>query len=271
MNKAQIALLGVSLASGALAFYLFQPSEPPPAQMQQQAAPAPVVTMDEILVARAPLEFGSTITDQNVGWQQWPANVPLDAAIKKKDNPKAIEDMKGSVVRGAFMVNEPIRKERLVKGANANFMATLVAPGKRAVAINVDSSGATTAGNFILPNDRVDIVRTYRDEELAKLGSGDAMASEVIFRNVKVLAIGPNVQNQDGKPVVTGTNATLELDPRQAEYVILAQRTGQLSLVLRNLTDALQNAEVTDNQNEARSDKSLSIVRFGVTTTLRAK
>ena len=36
---------------------------------------------------------------------------------------------------------------------------------------------------------------------------------------------------------MTGETATLELSPAQAEEVILAQKIGQLSLVLRSLAD----------------------------------
>jgi hypothetical protein len=35
-----------------------------------------------------------------------------------------------------------------------------------------------------------------------------------------------------------GANATLELTPFQAETIVLAQRVGQLSLILRSMTDA---------------------------------
>ena len=56
---------------------------------------------------------------------------------------------------------EPIRQEKLVKGANAGFMSAVLPTGKRAVAINIDWQGATSAGGFILPNDHVDVIRTY--------------------------------------------------------------------------------------------------------------
>ena len=41
-----------------------------------------------------------------------------------------------------------------------------------------------------------------------------------------MLAIGQNVQEENGKKVVVGSNATLELDPEQAELIVLAQHTG---------------------------------------------
>ena len=64
------------------------------------------------------------------------------------------------------------------------------------------------------------------------------MASELVVSNVRVLAMGQTVETKNGEAVVTGATATLELDPRQAEIVLLAQRSGSLALELRPLVDA---------------------------------
>ncbi len=55
------------------------------------------------------------------------------------------------------------------------------------------------------------------------------VVSETLLRNIRVLAIGQNIQERNGEKVVVGETATLELDPRQVETVTLAQRQGQLS------------------------------------------
>ena len=190
--------------------------------------------------------------------------------VRKSGNPKAIEDVKGAIVRGTFLAGEPIRMDRLVKGPTAGLMSTMIGPGMRAVAINIDASGDRSAGGFIVPNDRVDVLRTFRDDEASKQGQGDVMVTQTILSNVRVLAIGQNIQTADGKPVVIGGNATLELDPKQAELVVLAQRTGQLSLVLRSLMDATKPvaAETVSPQSD---DKTMTVVRFGVPSQLRAR
>ena len=59
--------------------------------------------------------------------------------------------------------------------------------------------------------------------------------------------------------VVVGETATLELDPRQVEIVLLAQRVGQLSLALRSLQDISK----VDGPIEKGNDNSLTIVRYG--------
>jgi pilus assembly protein CpaB len=146
-------------------------------------------------------------------------------------------------------------------------MSTMLTSGMRAVAINIDSQGATTAGGFILPNDRVDVVRTYRDDEATKSTGSDVVVTQTILTNIRVLAIGQNVQNKNGEAVVVGSNATLELDSKQAELIILAQRTGQLSLLLRAMVDSNKSNEAVAESE----DPALTIVRFGVSSQSRVR
>ena len=182
--------------------------------------------------------------------------------IRKADNPKIVDDIRGSIARASLFQGEPVRREKLVKGTDPGLMAAILPAGRRAVAINIDSQGSTTAGGFILPNDHVDVIRTYRDEtkglaSAAGNGGGESFVSETLLQNVRVLAIGTNVQEKDGQPVVVGSNATLELDPLQAETVVLAQRTGQLSLVLRSMLDSRQPNQV------AAQPPHMTVIRFG--------
>jgi len=67
----------------------------------------------------------------------------------------------------------------------------------------------------------------------------DSFESRTILSNVRVLAIGQSIQERNGERTVTGGNATLEVDPGQAESLVLAQRLGQLSLSLRSIIAAL--------------------------------
>ncbi|MFT4095811.1 MAG: Flp pilus assembly protein CpaB [Rhodoblastus sp.] len=269
MKRAQIAVLGVALTAGVAAYLLMPSQQPQQVQVVQQVTP--VIDNDDVLVASSPLDYGKTLDETMMRWQAWPKSSPIQGVIRKSAQPNAIQDLKGWIVRGNFMAEEPMRKDRLVNGPTAGLMATLVAQGKRAIAINIDASGATSAGGFVLPNDRVDILRTYRDEEAAKAGSPDAFVTETLLRNVKVLAIGPNVQTENGKTVIVGSNATLELDPKQTETITLAQRTGQLSLALRSLLDTVADAKPVEPVDTKPDDKSLTIIRYGVSTSARPK
>ncbi len=267
MNKAQIAILGVALLAGAAA-YILMPGAPEP--VRQVIAPTPIET-DDVLVAAREMQFGTVLADPDLRWQMWPKSAAIEGVIRKSKSPNAVEDLRGGVVRGTFMPGEPIRTERVVKGPTAGLMSTMIGSGMRAVAINIDASGDRSAGGFIQPNDRVDVLRTFRDDDASKQGQGEVMITQTILSNVRVLAIGQTMgQSPDGKPVVIGGNATLELDPKQSELVVLAQRTGQLSLVLRSLMDAIkpQAAETITPQGD---DKTMTVVRFGVPSQLRSR
>jgi pilus assembly protein CpaB len=266
MKIARLAVLGVALAAGGAAAYLVSGSKPAPTPQLVQAPP-PMAT-EEVLVAAKELNFGAAVGDGDMAWQAWPnTGAGKGVFIRKADNPNAMVDVKGSLVRGTFLPGEPLRRDRLVKGPTAGLMSTMLTSGMRAVAINIDSQGATTAGGFILPNDRVDVVRTYRDDDATKASGSDVVVTQTILSNVRVLAIGQNVQNKNGEAVVVGSNATLELDPKQAELVILAQRTGQLSLILRAMVDANKANESTADTD----DSALTIVRFGVSAQSRVR
>jgi pilus assembly protein CpaB len=268
MKIARIAVLGVALAAGGAAAFLVSGSKPPPVPQVVQAPP-PVQT-EEVLVAAKELNFGAALGDADMAWQAWPnTGAGKGVFIRKSENPNALVDVKGSLVRGTFLAGEPLRRDRLVKGPTAGLMSTMLSSGKRAVAINIDSQGGTTAGGFILPNDHVDVVRTFRDDDATTATGSDVVVTQTILSNVRVLAIGQNVQNKNGEAVVVGSNATLELDPKQAELIILAQRTGQLSLTLRAMVDANKTGETIPS--DTSDESALTIVRFGVPAQSRVR
>ena len=91
---------------------------------------------------------------------------------------------------------------------------------------------------FVFPGDHVDLVLTSNVE-----GGGDGPAlkvSETIIRNLRVLATDQRTdeKDKDGKTVVkTFSNVTLEVTPRIAEKIAVAQSLGTLSLSLRSIAD----------------------------------
>jgi pilus assembly protein CpaB len=260
MNRAQIVVLGVALAAGGGAFLMMSGQSGPP----QVIIAAPPSSSDEVLVATRDLSYGTALTESDMAWMPWPKNIVPNGVVRKSETPNAKEEIKTSFVRVPVANGEPLRRERLVKGQTAGMMSTMLASGRRAVAIDVSVN--TTAGGFILPNDHVDVIRTFRDQEQTKERGVDVVTSEVILSNVRVLAMGQTVETKNGEAVVTGATATLELDPRQAELVILAQRTGQLALALRALVDANEKEQPVDAPPDP---SSVTVVRYGVPSTLK--
>jgi len=266
MNKVQIAVLGATLVAFGGAYVLFN-SGPAPAP-QQRVVQAPKLETDEVLIAAQDIPMGTAITDASVAWQPWPKAAISELMIVKSSGPNVIDDVKGSMTRDAFIRGEPMRRDKLIKNGTSGFMSAILPSGMRAVAIKVDNSGDDYAGGFILPNDRVDVVKVFRDDQATKERGVEVLGAQTILTNVKVLAIGQNIQEENGKKVVVGANATLELDPSQAEMVILAERAGNsnLHLVLRSLADSAGPAQ-TVGESDSGAGSGLTIVRFGAAQT----
>jgi Flp pilus assembly protein CpaB len=138
--------------------------------------------------------MGTLVNDGATAWQAWPKAAVSEFMITKSAKPDALEDVNGAMTRVAFMRGEPIRHDKLVKAGAGGFMSAILPTGKRAVAIKIDNGGDSSAGGFILPNDRVDVVRLARDEDATKARGVEVMTAQTILANVRVLAIGQNVE-----------------------------------------------------------------------------
>ena len=165
----------------------------------------------------------------------------------------------GKIVAGTFNAGEPLQSDQLKRG---NFMSAVLPSGMRAVAIDLADQGKTAAGGFILPNDRVDVIRTFHPDD-----APISFASETILANIRVLAIGQNVQEKSSERTVIGGTATLEMTSEQAEKVVLAQRTGQLTLSLRSMSDAARN----DALKPQPTPLTMTIIRSGNASQARVK
>ncbi|MBX9759912.1 MAG: Flp pilus assembly protein CpaB [Beijerinckiaceae bacterium] len=261
MNKMRLAILGVAIVAGGAAAMMVGGSPPPPPQEAKvivQQTP-----MDGVLVASRNIDVGTRVQPGDLRWAEWPRDSIAAELIRRSNAPKAAEELNEAVARSQFFAGEPIRRERLVQGQRSGFLAASLPPGFRAVAITIDQSGASSAGGFVLPNDRVDVISTVRDPS----GGADSFESRTILTNVRVLAIGQNVQERNGERTVTGGNATLEVDPGQAEAIVLAQRLGQLSLALRSIMDQGK-TEGGDEATTSSSDAAITIVRFGAASSV---
>lgn len=142
----------------------------------------------------------------------------------------------GAVVREAFMAGEPIVARKLVRAGESGYLAVVLQPGMRAMAVSV--SVETAAGGFILPGDRVDVILARETQVRGEGGSRNAFVSETVLRNVRVLAIDQVTQPDKGATTVVGATATLELSSPDSEALALAKAQGNLSLTLRSYADA---------------------------------
>ncbi len=197
----------------------------------------------QIIAASKAIKAGEALTDANMKWVDWPKSGVFEGMLLKDGN-KKITDIASGKVRRAMALNEPITKAALVE-QKANFLAATLAPGMRAVAIN--ASARSAAGGFVSPGDYVDIVLNYRPR-INLPGGNDAAsqtivrenvtgrAAETIMQNVKVLAVDQSAARNEDK-VLSGKVYTMEVDPKGAQVLSVADSVGSLELVLRPLGD----------------------------------
>ncbi len=260
MKAARLVVLGVAVAAGGIAAYLAAsnkqaPPPPPPPQAALETV--------EVLVAKSDLSRGQVIGASDIGWQTWPAAAANSNFIKKSEQPNALDQFIGAIVRVGMVAGDPIRGPYVVMAKGSGFLAAVLPQGMRASAIDI--SPETSAGGFILPDDRVDVVLTRRDKEAEKQTGVEKFTSDTILRNIRVLAIDQNIEDKNGVKTVLGKTATLELTEPQAELLNLSHQVGTISLTLRSIRDSETSAEgVGDTSKNERG--GISTVRFGVST-----
>jgi len=254
MNTARIVVLAIALGAGGVAAYLVSGSDNKPAPAQ----PVALETVD-VLIAKSEIALGQTVKPEDLQWQTWPAATASSSFIRRKDRPNATAEVTGSIARAPFIGGEPIREQKLVKADGSGFMAAILPTGTRAISVEI--SPETGAGGFILPNDRVDVVLTRREKNLERPSLPDVVVSEIIFANIRVLAIDQAPKEKDGQNAVVGKTVTLELKPEQIPTLAAARQAGTLSLALRSIAD--NRAVETDDRTQTRG-VSINIVRYGV-------
>lgn len=265
MKPAQIMVLAVALGAGLLAGVMalsMGNREPPPAPVAEAPA-APKIETDQVLVANRDIGMGAAVAAEDLVWTDWPKANLMEFLITKSARPNAVEELAGSVARVPFLSGEPLREARLMK-SDRGFMSVILPAGMRAVAVEVKA--ASTAGGFILPNDRVDVILTRAAPK--NMAGGDAYVSETILANIRILAIDQQISEKSGEAaVVARETATLELAPAQAETMTQAMQLGTISLALRSIADAAQTAE-TDTGTQSGAVK---VVRYGVVTKVTTR
>ncbi len=205
-----------------------------------------------VVVAKVAIGARETITADMLDRKQ----VPLSAAVTG-----ALSDLEGAVGRVTLYPIEPnqqISTSAIVdtgSAGSADSLSFTIPPGKRAMSIAVDQ--VVSAGGLVLPGDFVDIIGVFSlkrgdNEEL------EAFFSRVVLENVQVLAVdqelvkaGPAATAGEGvaaKPEEgskeDATTVTLLVDPKDAEWLFLADANGKLRAIVRSYgDDAIVNPE----------------------------
>jgi pilus assembly protein CpaB len=257
MNVNRIAILGAAAIAAGAAAFLVRGMLGGGTSQSEASIPATNYATVDVLVAGSDIDAGKPLTVNDVRWQAWPKNALAPAYTTRASQPDINKAVEGSVVRAPLFSGEPITAAKVIKAQNASFMSATLTPGRRAVSIKVEAE--TTAGGFILPNDRVDVVQT---REVGARGDHN-FQSITILRDIRVLAIDQTAKPDQNTQSAVGKTATLELDEGQAELIAQAQAAGTLSLTLRALGD-VETALRDENQGRARVSGTVNVIRYGV-------
>ena len=218
-----VVLLGLALIIGVgTVIFAKQWIESQPGPTVVTPDPVEVVPDVFVLVAQGNLQPGTLLGPDAIRWQGWPTeDVPPAYAVQGK---RTDTEFHGAVVRYPISAGEPITDFKIARPGEQGYVAAVLEPGMRAVAIPI--SPLRASAGFILPGDRVDVLLTHETD----VGS----VSETVFFNMKVLAIDQALAAPEG-PARVGGIATLQVTPREVEAFTLMQQMGSMSLALRSL------------------------------------
>ncbi len=289
MSPMRLIILLVAAGAAIGAVFLVRTVQSP---SQATASETPVaiaqpaeVPKKLILVANIAIPAGKFVSLDDLRWQEWPADAPMDAFVDKEKQPDALEKMVGAVARTELVNGEPVTVTKLVQPGSSGFMSVMMTPGMRAVSVQIEAE--TAAGGFIQPNDRVDVIVT-REVQDGNGGGGNALQgirSDLILANIRVLAIdaiyGPPLaegseETKAGQgAAIVGSRATLELTDRDATLLNTARKAGDISLTLRSIADMAAPTGAT-NQGRAYRDgvaqdaEGVKVFRYGNETVASA-
>ncbi len=267
MAPTRVIILGVAVLAAVGAGYVAKNMATRPPQtivVEQDSGPA--IELTDVLVLDEDVPMGAPL-EGRISWQAWPSDGITEHFITRGKEPEARETLQSSIARTSMYSGEPLRRSKLI-GEGQSFMSSILPSGTRAVATQIAAD--TSAGGFILPNDRVDVIMTRR---ISGSGGGEGYRTETILENIRVLAIDQAIQeDEEGRRVRVGDTATLELTPLQAEIITVAQQMAdRLTLALRPVADAQEDVDTgaeylvsgNDRRGTVRMIKSGEVTEVG--------
>ncbi len=234
MSKMRLVALVAAIACALVAGVLAKNMLSHRAQQPQAQAVEKTESVD-VLVATKDFQMGDKLTE-GLAWKAWPKDSVTELMITRDKQADALKEMAVARVRMPIFKDEPLITKKVLQPGAGGFMSANLPKGMRAEAVAISTK--TSAGGFILPNDRVDVILTKKSTNT--VSGVVTVKSETVVSNVKVLAVNQVFkQVSDGDPVTVdkGETATLELTPEQSEVLATVQSTGDLSLVLRSIAE----------------------------------
>lgn len=271
MSKMRIVMFALAAGSAVMAGVLAKGVIGKKPEMQTEVINT--VKTVEVLVAAKDIDVGEKLAAGSIVWKSWPQDNVLDAMITKDEKPDADAVMAEYRAIIRMFEGETINEKKLVDPKGGGFMSAVLPKGMRAISVAI--SDRSSAGGFILPNDRVDVIITRK---LSTPGGGNQLVkSETVISNVRVLAINQTFRTaKEGEEVSMKGNetATIELTMQQAEIIARVESEGELSLALRSISESEGSpmdegpvlAEKYKTTDQKPRNNDTLFVRYGIET-----
>jgi pilus assembly protein CpaB len=185
------------------------------------------IAISGVVVAASDLPLAAKLRIEDLKVLEWPAEHMPPGAVS---DPK---ELVGRVLISRVLATQPLLPGMLAAKNAGSGLAALIPTNMRAIAVHVDD--VVGVAGFIHADDRVDVLVTMRPSR-----PGAESTTKVFLQNIKVLAVGQEVDNGDKTRLhaTPATVATLLVSPSDAERLVLAQIEGRIMLTLRSWTDS---------------------------------
>jgi pilus assembly protein CpaB len=199
---------------------------------KEKARLQPKQAMVDVVVAKADLPRGSLIEQSNMAVR----SIPKDYAVSGSIDPDRFDSFLGSKTSLAMRAGEPLLAQS-IEGADIATFSAKVKTGIRAMTIVVDE--VNSVSGMLQPGDRVDLLLSVKPPVIAPNIPAAPEVTAALMQDVVVLATGKQVRPGQGENPQARTFATItiEVSPDAAQKLVVAQRSGKLTALLRNPGD----------------------------------
>ncbi|MDO5102222.1 MAG: Flp pilus assembly protein CpaB [Lautropia sp.] len=229
-----LLLMGGAVLCGAIAVYAGSRYVNERVQEERARLVQPAQQMIDVVVARLPLQKGDVISADTMALR----SVPVDFVPSHAVRPEQFDVLVGQQLSMPLASGEFLSTMAVAAGEQLMF-SSRVKPGIRALTISVDEINSISG--MLQPGDRIDLLLSARPP--ASHGGADMALERTVplLQNLLVLATGHHVRpgiEEDGE-TRRYSAVTVEVDPKQAQRLVVAQRAGRLTAILRNPEDNL--------------------------------
>lgn len=278
MSKMRVLMFALAIGSAVVAGLLAKGVIGK--KQEEKVVEVNTVKTTDVLVAAKDLLMGDKLALGTLAWKSWPIDNVLQTMVTKDAKPEALQEYAEARARLPIFQGETIIDKKILLPGKGGFMSSILPKGMRAISVAI--SARSSAGGFILPDDRVDVILTRKP---GQGGNTQTVKSETVVGNVRVLAVNQlfrQASEGDAVTVEKGETATLELNPHQTEVIAMVESSGELSLALRSIAEndgkkideimpELAEKYKENNAGAKRSNNDTLYVRYGIETYASVK